>query len=174
MSEMILAAFKDSNDAESAINELQQNGYNAKDISIIMKDKQEGEAMAERTGVNKSAAAEGAASGALTGGAIGALAGLLVGIGGLLVGGPIATALGLGGTVAGSTVSGGTLGALTGGLVGALVGLGVPEDEAKQYESTVKEGGVLVAVPSSDNDNDAKGLLQKHHADQIRNITMNS
>lgn len=179
---MVLAAFRDSNDAESAINKLKDNGYNPKDISIIMKDKQEASELADSTGVNKSAAAEGATSGALTGGALGALTGLLVGVGALaipglgplLVAGPIASALGLAGTTAGATLSGGALGALTGGLVGGLVGMGVPEEDAKRYEETIQSGGVLVAVPAdSDNDNEIKSVLQSCQADQIRNVSMN-
>jgi uncharacterized membrane protein len=182
MSKMILAAFKDTDDAEKAINQLQENGYNPKDISIVMKDKESSKEMVDRTGVNEEAVAAGATTGALTGGAIGALTGLLVGIGALaipglgalLVAGPIATALGLGGTVAGSTISGGTLGALTGGLVGALTGLGVPEEDAKRYEETVKQGGVLVAVPADENNEELSSVLQNHHADQIRTIDVKS
>jgi hypothetical protein len=46
--------------------------------------------------------------------------------------------------------------ALTGGLVGALVGYGIPEEEAKEYEQGIREGGVvLIVVPRSVADADA-------------------
>jgi len=95
MTQMVLGTFTNRADAENAIGELKTQGYNAKDISIIMKDKGEAKAMGESTGV---AVADGAASGATTGGVIGAIAGLLVGLGAitvpglgeLLIAGPIA------------------------------------------------------------------------------------
>lgn len=178
MKKMILAAFTDKDNAEHALNKLQSAGYNAKDMSIIMKDKKEAQDLAESTGTH---VAEGAASGAATGGAIGALAGLLIGIGaiaipgigGLLIGGPLAAALGLSGAAA-TTASGALTGALAGGLIGALVGLGVPEEEARHYEETVKSGGVLLAVPAnSDDDSQAKAILQECGAGQVRDLSVN-
>jgi hypothetical protein len=42
---------------------------------------------------------------------------------------------------------------LTGGLIGALVGSGIPEDRAKEYETGVNEGGIVMGVnPRSDED----------------------
>ena len=143
--DMVLGLFDDRNQAEAAIAELQNRGYSPKDLSIVMKDTDEAQAVADDTGAN---VAEGATSGAVTGGAVGAIAGLLVGvgamavpgIGALLIGGPLAAALGLTGAAA-TTASGALTGALAGGLIGALVGLGVPEDSARVYEERVKEGG---------------------------------
>jgi hypothetical protein len=61
---------------------------------------------------------------------------------GLLIAGPIAAGL-----------AGAGAGGLTGGLIGALVGSGIPEDRAKEYESGVKEGGIVMGVnPRSDED----------------------
>jgi hypothetical protein len=38
------------------------------------------------------------------------------------------------------------VGAGAGGLVGGLIGLGIPEDEAQEYEGYIKSGKILVFV----------------------------
>jgi hypothetical protein len=61
---------------------------------------------------------------------------------GLVVAGPIAAGL-----------AGAGAGGLTGGVLGALVGAGIPEDRAKEYESGIKDGGIVMGVnPRSDDD----------------------
>src|SRR6185436_4012281 len=100
MNNLVLGIFDNRARAESAIEALEDEGYNPKDISIVMKDTVEGTKLVDKTGAN---IVGGAASGAATGGTLGALAGLLIGVGaitipgvgGLLIGGPIALALGL-------------------------------------------------------------------------------
>jgi hypothetical protein len=177
MANMVLGVFANRTEAEDAIDDLKDAGYNPKDISIVMKDTAEGQAVASNTGAN---VASGAATGATTGGVIGALAGLLVGIGAiavpgvgaLLIGGPLAAALGLTGAAA-STVSGAVTGALAGGLLGALMGLGIPEEDAKVYEQQVKAGGILVAVPAREGEgSDARNILEDDGAQQVRSIAM--
>lgn len=64
---------------------------------------------------------------------VGALA--IPGIGPIVAAGPIA-----------ATIGGAVVGAGAGGLVGALVGMGIPEDEAKQYEEYLNQGEILVLV----------------------------
>ncbi len=175
MAEMVLGVFSEKGSAENAIEELKSEGYDAKDISIVMKDEREAEAVSTDTGAS---VAEGALSGAATGGVIGGLAGLLVGIGAImipgigaiLIAGPLAAALGLTGAAA-TTISGAATGALAGGLVGALVGLGVPEEEAHVYEDRVKAGGILLAVPvQQGSKREARAILDDHGAESIRNI----
>jgi hypothetical protein len=175
MAKMVLGVFIKENDAEMAIHELKDVGYNAKDISIVMRYKTSAEGLRESTGVN---VAEGAVSGATAGGVLGGLAGLLIGIGAvtipgigaLLIGGPLAAALGLSGAAA-TTVSGAVTGALAGGLVGSLMGLGIPEEEARVYEDRIKEGAILVAVPAREgNVSEAMNILEDFGADQVRSI----
>ncbi len=175
---MILGIFSDRNSAERAITDLENLGFNPKDISIIMKDQEGARDMARETGSN---VASGAASGAATGGVIGALAGLLIGIGALaipgigavLIGGPIAAALGLSGAAA-TTASGAVTGILAGGLVGALTHLGVPEEEARTYEERIRSGAILLAVPvSSDQTQEVTNILQNNNADQVRTLNVN-
>lgn len=175
MSKLVLGIFQNREEAEDAVDELEDKGFAPKDISIVMRDER-GEVQ-ETPG---STVAEGTAAGVATGGALGALAGLLIGvgalavpgIGGLLVGGPLAAALGLTGAAA-TTVSGAVTGALAGGLLGALTGLGVPEEEARVYEEEIREGGVLLAIPvREENDDTARKILSDVGADKIRTITL--
>lgn len=92
---------------------------------------------------NTTKAPEGAVTGAVAGGLLGGSLGLLAGIGALAIpglgpfiaAGPLMAALG------GSGV-GGSLGL----LIGGLVGMGIPEYEAKRYETGLKAGKVLICV----------------------------
>lgn len=175
--EMIIGVFASRQDAEGAIDELHEADYEAKDISIVTRSREDAEILEDRGSSN---VAEGAVSGATTGGVIGGIAGLLIGIGAiavpgigaLLIGGPLAAALGLTGAAA-TTVSGAATGALAGGLIGALIGLGVPEEDARIYEDRVKEGGILVAVPTrGGNVGEVRTILEDNGADRVRTFSM--
>lgn len=173
MAEITLGIFSSPADAEYAIHDLQDAGYDPKNISIMMKDREEAGDLAESTGSN---IAGGVASGMATGGILGGLAGLLVGLGAItipgigafLVGGPIAAAFGLTGAAA-STATGAITGAVVGGIVGVLMNLGVPEEEARFYEERVNEGGILVVVPGSPGiKEEARVILEDNNADQVK------
>lgn len=175
MAKIVLGVFSDRSGAERAINQLEDNGFKTRDMSIIMKERGETESLARDTNSNVGG---GAVAGATTGGIIGALAGLLVGvgtiaipgIGGLLVAGPIAATLGLTGAAA-TTVSGAVTGVVAGGVIGGLIGLGVPEEQARVYEEKIKEGGILLAVPTEPGyETEAEEILDQCGADQIRSI----
>lgn len=175
MASMVLGVLRDRASAETAIDELKNLGYRPEELSVMMKDSGEQEALVERTG---SHAVDGAMSGASTGGIVGAVAGLLIGIGaiaipgigGLLIGGPIAAALGLTGAAA-TTATGAMTGALAGGLVGGLVGLGVPEEEARTYQGRINEGAVLLAIPADErNGREPQAILREYGAEQVRTI----
>ena len=170
----VLGIFSDRESAEDAIDELEENDYTAKDISVIMKD---GDRTVETsTGEPVNRVAEGTVAGVTTGAAIGGLAGLLVGIGAItipglgafLIGGPIAAALGLTGAAA-TTVSGAATGGLAGGLIGALTSFGLPEESARMYEKRVREGAIVLAVPVNRRMEvaDVKGIFEDNDADQI-------
>lgn len=94
-------------------------------------------------------APEGATTGALSGGVIGGALGALAGIGALTIPGfgPLIAAGPLMAALAGSAV-GGSVGL----VVGGLVGMGIPEYEAKQYENSLKAGGVLISVHTNDSE----------------------
>lgn len=173
MARLVLGIYSERIDAEDGIDRLRRSGYNPKDISIVMKDKTVAHEVADNTGAS---VASGTVSGLAAGGVLGALAGLLVstgvipGLGAFLIGGPIAAALGLGGTVA-TTVSGAVTGALAGGILGALTSLGLSHDEAKVYEEGINAGGILVAIPARMGEEDeVRMILEDTHADQVRTI----
>lgn len=175
--DMIIGVFSTREEAETAIDELHDANYQAKDISVVTQSKEDAHALEDHGG---SKVAEGAVSGATTGGVIGGIAGLLIGIGAiavpglgaLLIGGPLVAALGITGAAA-TTISGAATGALAGGLIGALVGLGVPEEDARIYEERVKDGGILVAVPvRSGNTSDVRTILEDNGADRVREFSI--
>jgi hypothetical protein len=141
---MVTGLFYDRQQAERAVEDLHELGYRQDDISVMMSDETRTRDFAESTGTK---AAEGATTGGIIGGAIGAiLAGVtttgailaVAGTGGLatpIVVGPLAAVLaGLG------------AGGLAGGIIGALVGAGIPEDRARDIETGLKRGGIMVAV----------------------------
>lgn len=143
-----VGVFSNYQDAEQAINALQNSGFSANNVSIIARD---AEVQEDIAGVDVSEFGtktnEGAAAGALTGGILGGLTGLLVGLGSLVVPGvgPVLFA----GEVASAltaTLAGGAMGAAAGGLLGALLGLGIPEERAKIYDDRVSGGDYLVIV----------------------------
>jgi hypothetical protein len=182
MANIIMAAFDDRDDAGNAITELEDMGVDADDISVIAstnaKDVNRAAAAASNADDAGTDMAEGAVGGATTGGAIGGLAGLLAGAGvfpalaGLLIGGPIAAALGLTG-VAATTVSGAVTGAVAGGLIGALTGLGVSEEDAQAYEETIKSGGLVLAVPADTiNGKDPRDVLEGHNAMSVSEVNV--
>lgn len=171
-SKTVLGLFEERSNAEDAIERLKDNGYDPKDISIIMKDKREGEKIGKDTGAD---VVGGAVSGAATGTLLGGLAGLLAsfvlpGLGAFFIGGPIAAALGLTGAAA-TTASGAATGALAGGLVGALTGFGLSENEARTYERRVKGGAILVAVPARmDEEGKVEEIFDNNNASDIKSV----
>lgn len=174
MTKTVLGIFENRLDAEAAVDDLKDIGYKTQDISIMMRDSQPLGVMQD----SGTAVADSTVSGAVTGGVIGGIAGLLIGIGAiavpgigaLLIGGPLAAALGATG-VAATTVSGAATGVLAGGIIGALVGLGIPQEDAKVYEESIKKGGILVAVPVlNDQEQEVEALLEDNGAQQIRSV----
>lgn len=149
-----VGVFPHRRDAEAAIRELRDAGFNMDHVSVVGKDLDANDQIAG-AGVGTSAtgnkADEGAKAGAATGGVLGGLTGLLVGLGALAIpgigpviaGGALATALA-------TTAAGGAIGAAAGGLTGALVGLGIPEEQARLYNDRVNRGDYLVMVDGTD------------------------
>ncbi len=140
----IVGVFASEQEAIRAIEELKSLGYTSDEISVVGRNKEEMKTITDETG---SKAPEGVATGAATGGMLGGLTGFLAGIGALAapVVGPILAA----GPIAGA-LTGAAVGAGAGGLVGGLIGLGIPEDEAKRYNSYVEEDKLLVMVEADD------------------------
>jgi hypothetical protein len=158
----IVGVFYSEQEAVNAIESLKEQGYSSNEISVLSKNKEELAAVTKETGTK---APEGAASGAATGGVLGGVTGLLAGIGLLAIPG-VGPILAAGPIVA--TLTGAVVGAGAGGLVGALIGLGIPEIEAKQYDSYINDGRIIVLV---DSDSERKGSVYNTFR---RNNTLNS
>jgi hypothetical protein len=144
-------------------NDLKLAGFSADDISVLYPDKQGTRDFAHE---QHTKAPEGAVSGGVIGGVIGGTLGWLVGIGSLAIpgvgpfiaAGPILAALG--GIAAVGTA---------GGIVGGLIGMGIPEYEAKRYESKIREGNILISVHAENSDeiSRAKDIFKNAGAEDI-------
>ncbi|MGV3640198.1 MAG: hypothetical protein ACO1NZ_06735 [Adhaeribacter sp.] len=155
-SRMMTGMFRDRESAERAYNSLSTRGYTKDDVNLVMSDDTRKRHFGDHTKDTDlgDKALEGAGAGSAIGGTLGAIVGAVAAIGtsvalpglGLIVAGPLAAGL-----------AGAGAGGLTGGLLGALVGSGIPEDRAKEYESGVKEGGIVMGVTPR-NEEDARYL----------------
>ena len=141
----VVGVFDGQNDAEKALTELKEAGFTPDQVSVVAKDTRETQSLVERSDM-QGAETTGAGTGALLGGLFGGAAGWLIGIGALAIPGigPIVAA----GALA-TTLGGAAVGAVAGGLIGALVGAGIPEDDARTYESHVKEGRILITAQAA-------------------------
>lgn len=160
--------FASTADAIRAVEALNTIGIPKQSLSIIVRDDEKAKDLTAETGVKT---AKGAAAGAGIGMVAGGLAGLalatsaviLPGVGAVLVAGPLAAALGIGGAAAG---------AAAGGVVGTMVGLGASNEEAEKYEEAVRKGDVLVGVAT--NDDNSKGVertLETHSARHVKTVS---
>lgn len=129
---------------ENAVNALRTAAFRNTDISVLYSEdigsKNIPHQWKEGTKAPEAAVA-GAGSGAIAGGVLGWLASLgtlaIPGAGPFIAAGPLLAAL-----------AGAGVGGAVGGVAGALIGLGIPEQEARQYEGRIKGGGILLSVHS--------------------------
>lgn len=184
MTKVVFGIASNNSHADRIVNRLQQAGFTNEEISVLASDK---EGKVSETDVSEfgtiespttktkkgtfghekhTKAPEGGVTGAVAGGIIGGSIGLLAGLGALAIpglgmfiaAGPIVAAL-----------SGSGIGGAAGLLVGALVGLGIPEYEAKKYETQIKDGGILIAIHAEDNNATdlANQVLEQENAKDI-------
>src|ERR1700682_2351095 len=134
----VFGIYKNSIQAERAVDHIAAAGFSHNDISVLLPDNQSSKEFAHEKNTK---VPEGTTTGVTAGGGIGGTLGPLAGIGSLAIPGvgPFIAAGPIMGALAGLGV-GGTVG----GLIGALVGMGMPEYEAKRYEGRVKNGGLLL------------------------------
>lgn len=161
-----IGVFSHRRDAEVAITELRDAGFSLNQVSIIAKDTN-GQGIAgvdvDRNVGAGNKADDGAKAGAATGGVLGGLTGLLVGLGTLAIpgigpviaGGAVATALA-------TTLTGGAIGAAAGSIVGALAGLGIPEDKARVYGDRFQRGDYLVILDGTEAEIHQAEAILKH------------
>src|SRR5450755_3523631 len=155
----VFGIYKNSGQAESAVDRIVAAGFSHNDISVLLPDIKTSREFAHEKNTK---APEGTTTGGVIGGTLGLLAGIGVlaipGLGPFIAAGPIMASLaGLG------------VGGAVGGLIGALVGMGIPEYEAKRYEGRVKGGGILLSVhcDTANEISRAKDLLKASGAEDI-------
>lgn len=141
----VFGLFNNEDSLSRAIDALKAAGFANDDISALMPDRA---ATAQLAHEKHTKAPEGAAVGATTGVVAGGTLGLLMGLGAIVI-------PGLGAFLAAGPLMGALAGAGAGGavgtLTGALIGMGIPEYEAKRYESFLNDGGMLLSVHCEDN-----------------------
>ncbi|MCL1471854.1 DUF1269 domain-containing protein [Argonema antarcticum] len=151
-----VGVFSNRRDAEYALEELRDAGFQMDKVSLIAKNVDGDDRFSDanvRDIDHDNKADDGAKKGALAGGAVGGLTGLLVGLGALAIPGigPVMLA-GATATALATALSGGAIGAAAGGLIGGLIGLGIPEDRARVYSDRVSRGDYLVMVDGTDDE----------------------
>ena len=154
---------QDEVQASNIVESLKNAGFSNNDISVLLPDKSSTREFAHKKATKApEGAAAGVGTGAVLGGTLGWLAGIgalaIPGVGPLIAAGPIMAAL-----------SGAAVGGATGGLIGSLVGMGIPEYEAKRYESQLREGRILISVHSDNADETkrAKEIFENAQATDI-------
>ncbi|MEC4804796.1 MAG: DUF1269 domain-containing protein [Jaaginema sp. PMC 1079.18] len=156
-----VGTFANRREAELALIELRDAGFDMNKISVIARDPEYNRVGgAEVTQSPKEQAKGGAAAGAVAGTATGGVMGLVGSLGILAIPG-IGTAVGVG-VILASTLLGAGFGAAGGGLIGALIGWGIPEDQAYYYDERVNVyDDYLVIVEGT--------AAEVHHAEVVLN-----
>ena len=158
----LVAAFADRLEAEQAVDELVQAGFDADNVGYAIRgnDVAAGGMITDEEGAkDRPGALAGMATGAGVGALLGAAAALLIpGVGPVVASGVLAMALG--GAVAGTAV---------GGIFGAISGLGVSEEEARFYENEFNSGRAIVAVKAGARAADAAQILRRHGGYDLQN-----
>ena len=163
MKSSVYCTTKTLEQAESIVAALKASGFSNNDISALLPDKRSTRDFAHE---HNTKAPEGATAGGVAGLGVGAAVGWLAGIGALAIPGvgPFIAA----GPIMGA-LSGAAVGTATGGIIGALVGMGMPEFEAKRYDSKIREGNILISVHTEDGKQRgvAKDIFKQFGADDI-------
>lgn len=170
MKKSVFGILNSRDQAERVVDRLKSAGFYSQDISMLFADTSGTKDFAIE---HETKAPEGATTGGTTGFVVGGVLGWLAGIGSLAIpglgpfiaAGPIMAAL-----------SGAAVGTALGGIVGALVGMGMPEFEARRYESKIKEGNILVSVHTEDDGgvDRATGILKECNAEDISTASESS
>lgn len=164
MQEIVYGLFDHYADAHEAVMDLLKQGYRTNELNVITRASTLPTEPVAHENIDDGAA-EGAGVGAVIGGLTGLLAGIgaitMPGVGAIIAAGPILTTLS-------AIVAGAGLGAVSGGLVGALVDWGITDTVARTYSRAIEQGGILVAVPVRNHNQEAvEAILTEHDAHDI-------
>jgi hypothetical protein len=154
---MITALFRDAASTESAYEATLARGYDAADINLLMSEEtrqksfttgrvhaalaEKARRSTERSANEKTGALDASETGGPIGGTVGTIAPAAAAVGtalllpGLIFAGPVAIALAAAGAVG-----------VAGGVIGALTHWGIPKTRVDEYESQIRDGGVLIGV----------------------------
>lgn len=140
MSQAVFGIADSLSRADRIVGDLRTAGFAPDAVSILFPDRTETRELRHEAHTKApEGASAGAGTGALLGGTLGWLSGVgalaIPGLGAFIAAGPILAAL-----------SGAGAGAAVGGLSGALAGYMLPEFEAKQYETLLGDGNLLISV----------------------------
>jgi hypothetical protein len=155
MTRTVIGLFRDSNEAEAALHDLERSGIPREQLNLVAYDGSGHYADMARQGSEVgSKTTKGAAAGGVAGLLLGLAAVALPGVGPIVAAGPIAAAL-----------TGAGVGAATGGMLGALGDMGVPGHEAKYYQEAIRRGGTLLIIRAgAERAEDAQSVLDRHGA----------
>jgi uncharacterized protein YcfJ len=168
-STFVIGAVKPRERVNRIVEQARVSGISPDYISIISPDDRRGRDPADEKPRENADKLHDTAIGAVAGGvAIGAL-GCIVGIasiavpglGFLIVGGPLAAALG-------DAIVGGAIGAIAGGLLG----MRVPEHRAKVYEESLRKGSTIISIHADNREQleRARELLADARAEEILEV----
>ena len=155
---IVTALFRDADAAVRAYGAAATRGYAAADINLAMSEDtrqrhfaagQVGGELAEKAAVStEKNQPDGTELGGPAGGTAATVAPAVAAVGtvlllpGLALAGPVAIAIAAAGAVG-----------IAGGLVGALTNWGLPKDRVEEYETQIRDGGVLIGIkPKSEED----------------------
>ena len=155
-----IGTFVTREDAEYALRELRDAGFNMDRVSVIAKNPEQQDNIGGAEVKSASEQAKGGAGvGATAGAATGGLLGLIGGLGVIAL--PGVGAVAELGVVLANALLGSGIGAAGGGLVGALIGWGIPEDRARYYDEMLSQGKYVVLMEGTEAEiNGAEAILK--------------
>jgi hypothetical protein len=153
----VVGVFDDIDQAEKAVRDLRQAGFEPQQIGFIMKDPSKEDAF-QKSALQEfapDAERKSGETGAVLGGALGGMLGVLVagmfpGVGAAILGASLLATIGSGAAV--------------GGLVGALVGMGLPKEEARFYQEEYEAGRPILTVRTDERFSEAMSILSSNGA----------
>src|SRR6202140_2930079 len=159
----VFGIYPTAEQAERAVDTIIAAGFRTDDISVLLPDNRSTKEFAHE---KETKAPEGTTAGVTAGGVIGGTLGVLAGVGALAIPG-VGPFIAAGPIMAG--LAGLGVGGAVGGFTGALIGMGIPEYEAKRYESRLQKGGILLSVhcDTSEEIKRAKQVLKTTAAEDI-------
>ena len=150
---LVIGIFRAQQDAEQAVSQLRQQGFNTEEINIVSKQQSDKK--------NTEHFNDDITDGTLTGGTLGGIGGLILGAGAL-------TIPGIGPIIAAGPIAAALSGALAGGIAGGLIDWGIPAEVSRHYEREVAEGSILAVIrTSAQKVNQAAQILRQNNAQDV-------